>query len=514
MTTLTITTNRPELFLQGGGTTGGKRKRKKVGYKWKLRKKKSSGKGSMYQQGELFDNRTLFTNQATNVFKDGKNYLVVPGVPVQEQVMNTYLLPASEIHPEDWNGTPLSIRHAQKNNGSVQVDNPDVPIIGYLANTSWDEDKKRMLGDYWIDEAEAMRHPEGQVILSSIKNGSMLETSTAYWADEQYVSGVFNGKKYDTIHRNPKRDHIAIFPDNQTGACSIRDGCGVNRNMAHNCGQCDDLHQQGAAHPWHKGRPGEKGGSTSTAPGRAKEASAKADRATKLAMETRTPEAYATARDYHLRAAKANFEAYRDVQQESPEAAASYKRAVAEHEGTAEILERRIKKNGLQYDRLFLNMMGNLPAEGKALWEKVYNANKEKMGEESAAKMAWGACEKAGWKKKGEEWVKSNDEHCGYKPGHLPTELLIGYSLNKGSRTQVELDAMREQVREHGVTKPVWVQCNGSIKILDGNHRVQLAHEFDIEQVPVKVVDSNLMPMDPEAVYRKWLHEQDQGYLT
>jgi len=100
-----------------------------------------------------------------------------------------------------------------------------------------------------------------------------------------------------------------------------------------------------------------------------------------------------------------------------------------------------------------------------------------------------------------------------YKPGYLPTALLIGYALNKGSRTQAELEKTREYVRKHGVTKPVWVQCNGTLKILDGNHRVALADEFGIDQVPVRVIDSSLEAVDPEAVYHKWLHEQDQGYL-
>lgn len=406
MPTLLITTNRFTNKKGGGGSAGGKSKKKKGSArgKWKGFKKKPFGKkseGKPYQQAqqEVEDTRTIFTNEAKNVSKEGRSYLVVPGVPVREQVMNTYLLPASEIHPEDWDGTPISIRHPQKNNGSVQVEDPDVPVIGYVTNTSWDDSTKRMLADYWIDEAEAMRYPEGQVILSSIRNGQMLETSTAYWADEQYVSGKFNGKEYSSIHRNPKRDHIAIFPGDQLGACSIEDGCGVNRNMKHNCG-------------------------------------------------------------------------------------------CVTHNNT-----------------------GSLPAAGKALWEKVYEENKEEHGEESAAKMAWAACERAGWKKKGDEWVKGNQSYPGYKKGYLPTELLVGYSFNKGFRTQAELETAREYVREHGITKPVWVQCNGSIKIIDGNHRVQLAHEFKIEQIPVKVVDTNLMEMDPEVVYRKWLHEQDQGYL-
>jgi cation transport regulator ChaB len=283
--------------------------------------------------------------------------------------------------------------------------------------------------------------------------------------------------------------------------------------MQQNCEEC--MYQQGAKHPWHKGRPGEKGGSTSTAPGKAQEATERADRATKIAIETRTPEAYKIAMDYHMRAAKANFEAYLDVREENPEAANSFKRMVSEHEGTAGILERRMKKNGSQYDGLFLNVTGNLPEGGKALWEKVYEANKEKLGEERAAKIAWGAVKQAGWSQdKDGKWVhKNNSELPTYKKGYLPTAMLIGYTFNKGSRTQAEIETTRTYIQQHGVTKPVWVQCNGSIKILDGNHRVALADELHIEQIPVRVVDSDLNTMDPEAVYRRWLYEQDQGYL-
>jgi len=411
-------------------------------------KKKMGGKTYHNQfLGTYKPPQTLFSNQAHHSFSEGKEYLVVPGVPVQEQVMNTYLLPADEIKKslESWNGTPLSIRHAQKNGGSVQVNEPDVPIIGHFTNATWDEKNKRMLGDYWIDISEAGKYPEGITIMNSIKQGQMVETSTAYWADEELKNGSFKGRSYSSIHRNPVRDHIAIFPNDQLGACSVQDGCGLNRNMQHNC-------------------------------------------------------------------------------------------SCMQH-----------------------NVTGDLPPAGKAIWEKVYKGNKDK-GEETAAKIAWEAVKNAGWSQdKDDNWVHQNNlsmmpedlspkeqdlwkhhykealidnspadaaeyatKMCKqnaadippYKTGHLPTALLLGYSLNKGSRTQTELALMRKQVEDNGITKPVWVQCNGSIKILDGNHRVAQANEFGIDQIPVRVVDSHLMDMDPEAVYRRWMHEQDQEYLT
>lgn len=53
---------------------------------------------------------------------------------------------------------------------------------------------------------------------------------------------------------------------------------------------------------------------------------------------------------------------------------------------------------------------GNLPSEGKKLWEKVYNAAKnDGDDEEKAAKKAWGAVRQAGWKKDAEgTWHKSS----------------------------------------------------------------------------------------------------------
>lgn len=56
------------------------------------------------------------------------------------------------------------------------------------------------------------------------------------------------------------------------------------------------------------------------------------------------------------------------------------------------------------------NMTGNLPAEGKKIYEAVYKkAIDDGDSEETASKKAWGACKRAGWKKdKDDQWVKKN----------------------------------------------------------------------------------------------------------
>jgi len=140
----------------------------------------------------------LFGNAFREVKQGEKDYLVVPGVPVREQVMNDYWVPAQEIQHSlnGWNGTPISISHPTLNNGSVNVPAPDVAIIGRFYNAKWDEPTKRMIGEYWIDLGEAGRYQEGQTIIDNIRANKVLETSTGYWADDEQSTGTFGGKDY------------------------------------------------------------------------------------------------------------------------------------------------------------------------------------------------------------------------------------------------------------------------------------------------------------------------------
>lgn len=294
----------------------------------------------------------IFSNGYRMEMKGGKEFIVVPGVPLREGVMNTYLMPASTIQKslDKWNGTAISIGHPKLNGGSVQVPNPDVAIIGNFYNPNWDESRKRMTGEYWIDMAEAMKHAQGRNIIDGIKGNKVLETSTGYWADELAIAGNFAGRDYATIHDNILSDHIAILTD-AIGACSIRDGCGVNLNQViHNC-ECD-----------------------------------------------------------------------------CP-----------------------FKNAGVSYQK-----------------------------------------------------------------DHLPREMLEGYALNKGVRTPEQLEGLRAHLKEKGIDKPVYVmrKRDGTISILDGNHRVAMAGEYGIDQIPVNAVNEDLQPIDPEVMFIEWMHGRDQGYIN
>lgn len=160
---------------------------------------------------------------------DGERYIIAPGVPVREQVLNNYLLPADEIAKfyMAWNGTPVTLRHPKQNNGSANVPSPDVPIIGKFFQAAFDG--SRLTGEYWLNEKLLLAHsPETH---RKIVSGLPVETSTGYRSDEEEANGTFQNVNYDTIHRDIHPDHIAILPD-EVGACSIEHGCGVNRNSA------------------------------------------------------------------------------------------------------------------------------------------------------------------------------------------------------------------------------------------------------------------------------------------
>lgn len=167
------------------------------------------------------------------VTQDGAKYLVVDGVPIREQVLNNYLVPGDEIahFVGAWNGIPVTVGHPKRNNGSANVPNPDVPVIGKLFNCAWDAGENKLTAEYWIDINMAGESILGQGVLANIRAGKMLETSTGYWADEEPTGGVFANREYDLIHRNLRPDHVAILLGEE-GACSLKDGCGVNRNCA------------------------------------------------------------------------------------------------------------------------------------------------------------------------------------------------------------------------------------------------------------------------------------------
>lgn len=378
----------------------------------------------------------IVSNSYREVKKAEKTFLVVPGVPLREQVLNNYLVPADEIARSvvSWNGTPITLNHPKKNNGSVNVPDPDVAVIGHFYNAQWEPDYARMTGEYWIDVDEALKWKEGETIIKNVKGGKILETSTAYYADDEQIEGEFGGRTYSMIHRNLLNDHIAILT-NEAGACSVKDGCGVNRNVKMNQCDCD--------------------------------------------CPFRNEESL----DKKLMDVRAAFEKEFVRPSDNAIPSASY----------------------LWIREIF---------DGYVIVEDGSNLQRVNYGRDPEGNPVFSPRDQ--WQKVELQYVTANADVPDYQADHLPRVMLEGLCFNKGSRTAEQLESLRAYIKEHGIDKPVTVMRmdDGEIKIVDGNHRVAMAGEFAIEQIPVRVINEQLQPIDPEMLYRVWAHKEDQGYLN
>jgi hypothetical protein len=407
---------------------------------------------SMWENKDKATNNTrahLFPNAFRQIKQGEKDYLIVSGIPLKEQVMNTYLMPAEEIarSVKGWNGTAISIDHPHLNDGSVNVPDPDVAIIGRFYHARSENNGRRMSGEYWIDLAEAEKYKEGKVIVEAIRANKVLETSTGYYADDEETPGLFEGKQYQTIHRNLLPDHIAILPK-AIGACSVRDGCGVNRNIKLNECDCD------------------------------------------------CPFKNEESLDQQLNEIRAAFEKefVRPVDQALPSPSYLWIREI--FDGYV-IVEDSSQLYQVNYGR---DTEGDPIFAPRDQWQPVE--------QQYVAVRADGYLT--------EDMLKANQQIPDYQPDHLPRAMLEGFAFNKGSRTPDQLAGLRAHMADAGIDKPVVIMRkeDGQISILDGNHRVAMAGEFNIDQIPVKCVGQDLQPIDPEMMYREWQQKQDQGYLN
>jgi hypothetical protein len=338
--------------------------------------------------------------------RDGKEFLVVPGVPAKEQVMNAAFVPGDEISHfvGSWNGVPITIHHPKTNSGSANAPDTDVAVVGRFYNAGWDGEGKRLTGEYWLDVAELRRWGDGKAIEEAVRNGKMLETSTGYWADDEAAPGQFLGTPYNVVHRNLRPDHIAILPD-EIGACSLADGCGVNRNASDSCA----LKLNCAKTCPCKDKDGNK---TMTDELRQNEMSLEQEaQAVREAFYTSTrPASEKTANVVEAPAGSGFvrdvFEDYVIIDRGGSCYQVPYAKGV---DGKIEFAQEDQWKKASQ-EWVLQNATGDLPPAGKKIWESVYQeAQKAGDDKETASKKAWGAVKKAGWSQdENGKWVKAN----------------------------------------------------------------------------------------------------------
>ncbi len=184
-------------------------------------------------------------NQITQPFrleKSGmKTYLVAPGVLVREQVLNGFYLPLNEIGGRQmiWNGVPITVGHPNENFGSANVPFPDVPIVGRFYGAFMKETE--LHGEFWFEESLLDEIPDGARIKENLEKNQVMEVSSAYWADVDWIEGSHENVPYLGVQKNLHPDHAAILLD-AVGACSVEAGCGIPRNSSNS----SDPLEQGA----------------------------------------------------------------------------------------------------------------------------------------------------------------------------------------------------------------------------------------------------------------------------
>lgn len=162
----------------------------------------------------------------------GHSYLIAPATLLVPGVLNgsqgPLYYPPDEVgrNVTAWDGMPILVNHPQT---PVSARTPEVlnaQGIGTILNARFSGSLK---ADLWFD-AERTKAVDPSVY-DALLNGQKIELSTGLSVENEATEGVHNTPEgpvaYRAIARNYRPDHLAILP-NSVGACSLRDGCGVN----------------------------------------------------------------------------------------------------------------------------------------------------------------------------------------------------------------------------------------------------------------------------------------------
>ena len=152
--------------------------------------------------------------------------MLVPGVLNGSQGPGYY--PPEEVakNPTDWDHSPITINHPDS--GSARKKHVlNRQQIGVVLESKIHSKSGALqaLGYFDIERTRQL----SPAILQALENGESIELSTGLNGTlvKAAAGSNYKGKRYDFIVQNLKPDHLAILVDQQ-GACSIKDGCGVN----------------------------------------------------------------------------------------------------------------------------------------------------------------------------------------------------------------------------------------------------------------------------------------------
>lgn len=193
---------------------------------------------------ELIRTNTVVTSLSSRKMLGNDEHIVVPVVALKEGVLNGVFYSKEEIKTfsQSWNGVPVPVAHPKKSGIHVSANSPEFEEtvnIGKFFNVNYSEGKLK--GEIWINIEKATRLGFEDII-NHFDNGEMMEVSTGLFSETEKQPGIYNNNAYDFVAKNIRPDHLALLP-NETGACSIEDGCGAMRtNKEDSC--CDDCEEK------------------------------------------------------------------------------------------------------------------------------------------------------------------------------------------------------------------------------------------------------------------------------
>lgn len=172
---------------------------------------------------------------------NGRDHLVVPVVALVEGVRHAsgaehpelVLASAFGRFPETWNGRPVVVDHPVDGDGrGMSASQPEVleeSYLGKLLNTKVEDGKLKV--EAWLDLV-AIEASESDKVLdmwTRLDAGEVVEVSVGAIVTVKDVEGEWEGKEYKGVWDTVIPDHLAFLGGDQTGACSISDGCGTYR---------------------------------------------------------------------------------------------------------------------------------------------------------------------------------------------------------------------------------------------------------------------------------------------
>ena len=169
---------------------------------------------------------------------DGKEHIVINDVVpiVDDIVMNGIFYPSDEINKSymTLNDNLMPLDHPRINNENVSALNPQAINNYYIG--AWGRNVRKVgdkvLMDAYIDRKFAESTEKGRMLVNRLddmmsgKNTTPIHVSTGLTYTPDNQSGTSKGKRYSSIARNMKFDHVAILTDKQ-GAATPEDGVGI-----------------------------------------------------------------------------------------------------------------------------------------------------------------------------------------------------------------------------------------------------------------------------------------------